>query len=416
MTENFFNAREYRLDNGIDIVTIKRETAITSISVGIKVGALHEKEDEKGLSHFIEHMLFKGTKKRDNNALSQDLEDRAGSYNAFTDYISTVFSITALSEELEVSMEILSDMIINSTFPKSEIEKERGVILAEARNSIDDVEEYSFMKVNEAAFEKGPLKDDIIGREELISSFTREQLLGYYKKYYIPNNAVISIVSPYEHEDTKELIVKYFSGWKPSKVEKINIISEDNIPGEKITLKDNIEQSTLLYLYTFHGLNKREEMALDILSHKLGESPNSILFRALREDRGLAYDVYTHIDITDHIKTLYIYTAIGEENLYEAKEIIEDSIKKVINKEIIIDDKNINLMKKVIKTGIASILEDSQGLCSYVLNQKIMNKRIDQFTLDLKELNNVYSEDIYNVAKKVLDRPTIHILTGKEDF
>jgi len=183
---------------------------------------------------------------------------------------------------------------------------------------------------------------------------------------------------------------------------------------EKTSIKKNIEQNTIIYLYTFHGLNRREEIALDILSHKLGESPNSILFRALREERGLAYDVYTQIDTSDFIKTLYIYTAVSEEDLYEAKNIIEDCISKIRTRDIIIDNRNIELMKKVIKTGVASILEDSQGLCNYVLHQKIMDRKIDEFYDDLKELNNIQEEDIYDIAKRVLQEPTIHILTSKK--
>jgi predicted Zn-dependent peptidase len=212
----------------------------------------------------------------------------------------------------------------------------------------------------------------------------------------------------------KNIIEKYFGKWSKSESIKRDVIIEKNRAVEKISYKENIEQNTLVYLYTFHGLSRREELALDILNHKLGESPNSILFRALREERGLAYDVYTEMDTTEGIKTYYIYTAVGEDDIWEVKEIIEDCIKRINTREIVISKRDIELMKKVIKTSIALILEDSEGLGSYVLNQKLMGKRIDAFSEDLKNLDYIEANDVYRVAEKVLKKPTIHILVNKK--
>jgi predicted Zn-dependent peptidase len=414
MEHKLFNSEEYILDNGIKLVSLQKSTKLSSVFVGISTGAMDEEKEERGICHFIEHMLFKGTEKRDNNRINQDLEERAGFYDAYTDYTGTVFSITALSEELESSIEILSDIIINSNFPKKEIEKERGVILAEIKSGIDDIEQYSFSKVHEVAFKKSPLRYDVIGREETVKSFTREQLISFYQKHYVPNNCTICIVSPFEHEQIRELVEKYFHNWKGRKGSKKDIVIEKNKSIEKISYKSNIEQNTLIYLYTFHGLTREEELALDILNHKLGESPNSILFRSLREERGLAYDIYSQMDATEGIKTLYIYTAVGESDLREAKYIIEDCIEKVKSRQITLDNRDIMIMKKVMKTSIASILEDAQGLSNYVLHQKMMDKKINQFVDDMKKLENIEVEDVYRVADKVLNEPTIHILMNKK--
>jgi len=415
MNKQIFDSMEYTLDNGIRLISIKRDTRISSINVGIGVGAINEKLNEKGICHFIEHMLFKGTKNRDNSQINQDLEERAGSYDAYTDYTSTVFSITALTEELEASIEILSDILINSTFPEEEIEKERGVILSEIKTSIDDIEDYSFSKVHELAFERSPLKYDVIGNEENIKKFTRMQLLEFYHRNYIPNKCVISIVSPYSHNQIKEMIEMYFVNWTKRTKSKEVIRVEKNKAVEKVSYKSNIEQNTLVYLYTFHGLTREEELALDILNHKLGVSANSILFRELREERGLAYDIYSEMDATESIKTLYIYTAVDENNVWEAKKIIEESIEKLKSREIVLKDRDINLMKKIIKTSIAAILEDSAGLSSYVLHQKLMDKKIDGFVEDLKKLDYIRVDDIYRVAQKVLRGPTKHILMSNKN-
>lgn len=413
MNKQFFDWKDQILDNGLRVVSIKKDTELCSIHLGIDVGAVNEEENEKGLCHFIEHMLFKGTKTRTNIDIDQDLEDRAGSYNAYTTYTSTVFSITALLQELEKSLEILSDMVINSTFPSKEIEKERGVILAEFRSGYDDVEHYSYSRVNSVGFEKSPLRYDILGKESIIKNVTREKIVSFYEQYYIPNNTVISIVSSLAHEEVIEMVKKYFSLWKRKVLKKKKILTEKNRSIEVISYKKEIEQNTIVYLYTFYDLTRDEELALEILNHKLGESANSILFRALREDKGISYDVYSEIDVTDYIKTLYIYCSASEDDILEAKETIDNCIKNIVNKHIVIDERNISLMKKAMKTGIASILEDSEGLCNYVLHQMLMNRRIDGFSEDLEALNNIKAEDVYKVAGKVLNGATIHMLLNK---
>lgn len=410
MTSQYFDMREVLLENGIQLVTIKKDSKLASIHVGVKIGALWEKLNEKGICHFIEHMLFKGTKKRRNDQINQQLEERGGSYNAYTDYTSTVITVTALAEELEASAEIIADMMMNATFPNDEIERERGVILAEYKTSMDDVEQYSFQKAHELAFNRSPLRYDVIGTEENIKTFTKEQLESFYQKHYIPNRCVISVVSPMEHGTVETMIRQYFGEWKKGTAELADIVAENHLPLKKTTYKKHIEQSTLIYLYTFHGLTRMEELALEILNHKLGESANSILFRALREEKGIAYDVYSEMDATEYIKVLTIYTAVGEEDVFEAKSIIDACIHKIKKREICLDEKNVQLMKKVIKTAVASMLEDSSELANYVVHQKLDGKKVDGFAEDLAAMERIHAEDIYRVAEIVLKRPMMHIL------
>ncbi|KXG74696.1 M16 family metallopeptidase [Thermotalea metallivorans] len=414
MKKEIFNSMEQTLENGIQLISIKKDTRIFSFHVGIRIGAMYENIEEKGICHFIEHMLFQGTKKRNNHQINQALEERAGSYNAYTDYVSTVFSITALAEELESSVELLSDLITNPTFPEKEMEKERRVILTEIKTNLDDVEQYSYQKVNEIAFTHSPLRYDVIGTEDTIRRFTKNQLEAFYHTHYIPNRCIISVVSPYDHDTLRILVEKYFGNWRKKEGAPQQIVVEKNRPVEKKSYKSNIEQNTLIYLYTFYGLTRKEELALEILNYKLGESANSILFKALREEKGLSYDIYSELDATEGIKTLYIYTAVGEEDIWEAKKIIEDCIAKIKGREIHLDKQNITHMKKVMKTAVASILEDSEGLGHYVLHQKITGKKIDAFVEDMEELDHIQMDDIYWVAEKVLANPTVHILMGRK--
>lgn len=410
MKKFLFDTMETYLENGLRLITIKKETQIASLNIGVMVGAVCEENQERGISHFIEHMLFKGTVNRDNEKLNSDLENLGGEYNAYTDYMSTVFNTTTLNEELDVSLELISDLLQHPTFLEEHIEKERGVILAELRSGKDDVEDLSFQKINDMAFTHSPLKIDVIGKEEIVKSISREDLIRYYNNHYVSNNTVITVVSSYEHQYVIELVKKYFSQWKRKEVNKPILNFEKNKDKIKITHRDNMEQSTIIYLYTFNDLTKKEELALRILNHKFGESSNSILFRELREDRGLAYDIYTSLDLTNNLKTLYIYAAVAPEDVDATIETINNCIEKIKEEIIVFDGNTINLMKKVFKTAIASTLEDSTDLGNYVVHQAMEEDNLYQFNEDMENLNYIVAQDLYEVAKKVLNKPTIHVL------
>ena len=411
-----FDVKKHVLDNGLEVLTIKKDSQIASINVGVKVGAMNESLEQKGLSHFIEHMLFKGTSKRSNEVLNDELEELGGEYNAYTDYNATVYTISCLTEEIVNGTKLLGDMITSSIFPEEEVEKERGVILAEIRTSKDDIEDLSFKKVNEIAFKESPLRYDVTGIEEKVKGFSRKDLLDFYKKYYVPENTLVTVVTPMEHDEIIKIIENEFSNWNGTLKEKTEIIDEDNANVKKVSYKTEMEQSTIVYMYTFYHLSKEEELPLRILNHKLGESSNSLLFREIRENRGLAYDIYTHLDLTKHIKTLYIYTAVAEEDIDKTIEAIDETLENVVCGKIKIGDRDLEVMKKVHKTAVIFTLEDSAELCNYILHQELENEDIFEFVNDMDSLNKLNKDKIYEVAKKVLKNPTIHILTSPKEL
>lgn len=403
-----------KLKNELEVITIKKDSQIASINLGVKVGSIYESLNEKGISHFVEHMMFKGTKKRNNEKLNRELEALGGEYNAYTDYNDTVYTISCLSEELNNAIDLLSDMIMNSTFDKKEVERERGVILSEIRSNKDDIEDLSFKQTNEIAFKESPLRYDVTGIEEKVSKFTRNEIYNYYKRYYEPQNIIITVVSPFEHEEILEIISKKFTGNEFKNCYNTvlpKVVIEKNINVKKVNYKVDIEQSSITYLYTFFDLEKELELPLKILNHRLGESANSLLFRELREEKGLAYDVYTTLDMTKNIKSLYLYTAVSNEDVDLAIKAIDETLSKVINGEITFGDYDLEIMKKVHKTAVISTLEDSSELCNYVLHQVLDKEGIFEFLKDMKELENLNKDQIKMVASKVLVNPTINILT-----
>lgn len=409
-----FDENTIILPNGLKVITIKKDTRLASINIGVNIGSLYEDEKELGMSHFVEHMLFKGTKNRSNEQLNRELEFLGGDYNAYTDYISTVYSITCLDEEFEKGIELLSDMVLNSSFDEKEMKKEKGVVLSEIKSDKDDIEDLSISRTHEYAFNKSALRNSIAGTEEHVKGFKRKQVYDFYKKYYTPDNCVIVTVSAFSHEQMQKIITDLFGKWEGKSHEKAEIIKEENKELVKTTYKSQIEQGTVTYLYAFKEVCKKDKLPLKILSYKLAESSNSILFRELREERGLAYDVYSQMDLDENVNTMNIFTSVREESIDEVIEVIDKAILDIKNKDINFDEDMLCMMKKTHKTGVVSTLEDCSSLCSYVLVQSLAGKDITEFINSMEELETLTGEDIYRVCNKYLNKPTIHILKPME--
>lgn len=409
-----FDENTIILPNGLKVITIKKDTRLASINIGVNIGSLYEDEKELGMSHFVEHMLFKGTKNRSNEQLNRELEFLGGDYNAYTDYISTVYSITCLDEEFEKGIELLSDMILNSSFDEKEMKKEKGVVLSEIKSDKDDIEDLSISRTHEYAFDKSALRNSIAGTEEHVKGFKRKQVYDFYKKYYTPDNCVIVTVSAFSHEQMQKIITDLFGKWEGKSHKKAEIIKEENKELIKTTYKSQIEQGTVTYLYAFKEVCEKDKLPLKILSYKLAESSNSILFRELREERGLAYDVYSQMDLDENVNTMNIFTSVREESIDEVIEVIDKAILDIKNKDINFDEDMLCMMKKTHKTGVVSTLEDCSSLCSYVLVQSLAGKDITEFINSMEELETLTGEDIYRVCNKYLNKPTIHILKPME--
>lgn len=400
------------LKNGISLVTVKKSGELFSLNMAIKVGSLAESQKEKGICHFIEHMLFKGTDFDDNLSLNNKIERLGGDFNAYTDYISTVFSISAMTEELDHGMNILRDMLVSPKFSGDDLEKEKGVILSELRSSMDDAEEITHKNLYYNAYDKSPLKYDVIGNEETISAFTPEMLKDFHKRYYLPNHAILVIVSDLEHEEVSLKVERIFGDWKKEVERPLDLVFEENIPGKHTSYKD-MEQSSLAILYTF-DMTEKEKLPLRILNYKLGVSGNSILFRELRENRGLAYDIYSDLDLTENIQNFLIYTQVPDESLDEAEELILSILDEVKDGQYFQKD-DLVIMKKVLKTSIFGTLDNIHDLSAFILDEMLNHEKPTMFEKDLEKLSEVTLEDIISVSRKVFNGPTIYRLRGLSD-
>ena len=405
--------KEFILDNGLKIIILKRDCKFFNLNFGIKIGSAYEFDNERGFSHFIEHMLFRSNLKFSNYEVNKILEFLGGDYDAFTDYGSTIFTIRGLCCDLEKSIELISSMVRYPKFDDKEMYIERDVIISEIESCIADYEEYSFIKLNEESFENSHLKYDIAGTKETIKNIVSEDLRRFYEKYYVSNNSFMVVISSYDESYVINLLKKYFDSWQSKKLLHKKLIEESNIPKKIVTEKKDLELSTVTYLFTFNNLLQHEKIFLKIAEYKLGGGSNSILFKRVREENGLAYDIYTQLELSDEFKGMYIFCATNDQNVNEVIKIIDSCIEDIKNCKNYFNDYSLQLMKKLQLMSIYSTLEDNEKLGLYLLEKIIYKKNINDYLDDLSMIEKVSSEELMNVCKKYFNNPTIHILKGK---
>ena len=405
--------KEFILDNGLKIIVLKRDCKFFNLNFGIKIGSAYEFDNERGFSHFIEHMLFRSNLKFSNYEVNKILEFLGGDYDAFTDYGSTIFTIRGLCCDLEKSIELISSMVRYPKFDDREMYIEREIIISEIESCIADYEEYSFIKLNEESFENSHLKYDIAGTKETIKNIVSEDLRRFYEKYYVSNNSFMVVISSYDESYVINLLKKYFDSWQSKKLLHKKLIEESNIPKKIVTEKKDLELSTVTYLFTFNNLLQHEKIFLKIAEYKLGGGSNSILFKRVREENGLAYDIYTQLELSDEFKGMYIFCATNDQNVNEVIKIIDSCIEDIKNCKNYFNDYSLQLMKKLQLMSIYSILEDNEKLGLYLLDKMIYKKNINDYLDDLSMIEKVSSEELMNVCKKYFNNPTIHILKGK---
>lgn len=398
------------LPNGLKIITSYREGNLFSMGVGVKVGSLFENGNNNGISHMIEHMIFKGTTRRNRDILNDDIEKLAGDFDIYTSYNQTVLTIDTMKKHAKDSLDIVSDMLMNASFPEKEFRLEKKVIIEEIKMTKDDPEDWSYLGLYKTAYPERWHKYHIAGTIKSVKGLKVDMLKEFYKNYYVPNNTVICIVSSYTHEEVLEMIDEYFTPWQEKQVEKLIVESVDVKPGKVIRHKKGIGQVHLLYGFDIQNLSKKEEIILSLLNEKIGAGANSILFKELRDKRGYAYSLYSDIDFITNLKMFYIYAGISEENLRATLDVINTIILKLKNRELLIDETSINLLKEIFNTNTEIRLESSSSIVDYLMDGEMNYGNPEEYKLEIELMKEINFEDVLMVIDKVFKEPIIHVL------
>jgi predicted Zn-dependent peptidase len=405
------NYKKDKLKNSLEIVKIpdsSSKTVTALIMVG--TGSRNETRVNNGISHFLEHMMFKGTEKYpDALSLASALDAVGGEFNAFTSKEYTGYYIKLRAEKLEIALEILSDMLSNSTFKQEEIEKERGVILEEINMyranpmmRLDDVFESCLYGDNSAGWE-------VIGTKENIKKFQRKDFVNYFKKQYGANNLHLVLAGNLP-KNINSLSSKYFSDFvKNKKKEPAKVSLKQKVPQIKVEYKENDQINLALGVRAF-AIDDKREATLKLMQVILGGSMSSRLFTEIREKRGLAYYVKATTELYRDSGYLAIEAGLKNEAVYEAIEVILDEFKKLALEAV--SAKELKRNKEMIKGRMALSLEGSDAIASFYARQSVTRKSFKKPQEFLAEINKVTSADIQKLAKELFvnDRLNLAII------
>lgn len=401
-----------KLKNGINLVYENRAGKITSFCIGFNAGALMEDESEMGIAHVVEHMLFKGTSKRNELEINKLCDEIFGFNNAMTNFPYAIYYGTTLSEDFSKGFELYSDIVKEPAFPEEGFKEELDVICEELKEWKDDNFQLCEDELLNNAFRNRRIKTCIIGRENSIKSFSLKDVRDFYNRYYTPDNCVISVVSSLAYEEVLNVVEKYMAQWKGHKTNSKDIIYEKNSKGIFIKNKAGIEGAKIQYCFTIDELTEGEMASLNIFNYKFGCGTSSILYDNIRTKNGLAYDVFSSIKNEKGIKLFTIAMGTSVTNVDKAIEIINSHLSNIDDFSHLFSENNIESMVKSIKLKRELQLEKSIELSKALAANKIMYDSFDLYSLIGYTHENIKEKEIICTAKKILKNPAIQILTS----
>lgn len=391
-----------KLNNGLTIIA-EEIPYLKSISMGIwfRAGIKTEENYIDGVSHFIEHMMFKGTKNRTSKQLVAEIENLGGVINAFTGRECTCYYVRLLDEHLNIGIDILSDMILNSKFDEKDIEREKSVIIEELKMYEDSPEDLTYDILLEKVYNNKGIGKNILGSKESIKSMNRDAILDYFEKFYVPENAVLSICGNFDFEETVKLIEDKFENWHG---EKPDYNLQNEIFNPCIIKKDrDYEQTNLAICFECEniGSSSNDVYAIDIINNVLGGSSTSRLFQRIREDEGLVYSIYSEQEFYREKGELGIYASMSTENLEDVYRLVKEEI--ISLNENGITEEELNNSKEQLKGEFMLGMESTESRMNAIGKYMLITGKVETLEDVIEGLNSITMEDINRVIKDVLD-------------
>jgi len=406
------------LDNGIRILTKKIDYA-RSVSMGVWVnaGARDEFSDQNGLSHFIEHMIFKGTEKRTAYQIAKEFDAIGGHTNAFTSMEITCYYAKVIDAHLETMVEILSDIFLNSRFDPEEVEKERPVILQEIGMTEDSPEDYIHTIIGKNFWGDNPLGRSILGSRENVISFDSKMIKDFFHRFYQPDQIVISIAGNVEHDRIVDLVGPAFKTVKRS-----NGLPERHTP--RANSRTTVSERKLEQVHIGVGCQglsttSPDRYALSVMNTILGGNMSSRLFQEIRERRGLAYSVYSFISSHADTGMFGVYAGVSPAKASDTTELLLNELKKL--KKNPVDASELKDAKEFIKGGILLSSESTDNhMVRLAQNEIYFNQQISLEKI-IASVESVTENDILNLADMLLNsrKPAVSLLgpiSDKEPF
>lgn len=398
------NCKVTTLPNGVKVVS-EFIPYLKSFSLGFwfNVGARDENPANNGISHFIEHMLFKGTKTRTAKQISDAIESYGGYLNAFTSKEHTCYYGRGLSENFKKTFVVLADMIQNPLFKNSHIKKEAGVVIDELKDIDDNPEELIFDKFEESIFNGHSLSFPIIGTEKNLLSFDSNILHQFHNTSYRLDNLMIAVSGAIEHEEAVKLAEKYFTGKKSSSIQKRKNFFKHTV--SDVTIEKEIQQVHSIIGRTTYGFNDARRHKLKVLSTLLGDGSSSRLFQAVREKLGMTYQINTFLNSYQDVSVFGVYYSTNDKQSGRVREIVHREFNKLIKEEV--KPNELNRVKEYIKGNTLMSLENTTNRMIRLANSIYHYGKIVPIENILNKIDSVTSEDILTLSDEILDESTL---------
>ncbi|MGV3278514.1 M16 family metallopeptidase [Rickettsiales bacterium LUAb2] len=406
------NCKIYKMKNGLTIV-VDHIPHVETVCIGMfaGVGSRIENINNSGICHFLEHMVFKGTKKRNMYDISEHIENRGGYINAWTSKDKTAWYAKMMKEDAILALEVIIDILRNSVFPEDEIEKEKSVVIQEIKQSKDNPDDIIYSHFQNLCYAGNSLSFDILGTEENISAFTQKDLINQINKYYTPNNMVLSVVGNIDADSFVKEASYLFDGWAASnqliKFEQATLQS-----GKEVIVKPDLFQTQIITGYKSVSFNHQDFYKHIVFSSILGAGMSSRLFKEIREKRGLVYHIDSSISAFNDVGSLNIQAACEREKAKEVIQIIHGQIEVLANENV--NNQELQKVKKQLISGIYMSLESSYGRAERWAKNILNFNKIIEVSEIVDKINNITSEDVIGIASELLTKePVVAVLSNQ---
>lgn len=389
------------LSNGLKIVTIPMEdNPAVTVLVTVETGSKYEKKEISGLSHFLEHMVFKGSKKRPTAMdISRELDSLGAQYNAFTSQEYTGYYAKVSKEKIDTALDIVSDIYLHPLFDEKEIEKEKGVIVEEIRMYQDSPHRHVNDLFMNLVYGDQPAGWNIAGNEDTVKSFKREDFVKYLNEHYVAEATTVVISGTFDEKDAIKKVEEAFSNISIEKKHtKLAVKEEQNKPQTLLKFKETEQAHLILGVRSFDAKDEHDPV-LSVLATLLGGGMSSRLFQKLREEMGVGYYIRANHDAyTDH-GIFSISTGIDTTRIDEVIKVLLNECKKIVNEEI--SEQELNKVKDYIAGSFVLGLETSDSRAEYCAINQILKGKIDSPQQEIEKIKRVTVNDIKEIAKKI---------------
>lgn len=386
------------LENGIPVVMESFKT-VRAVAVGIwvKVGSRYESCNENGISHFLEHMFFKGTKKYTAKDIAVEIDTMGGDLNAYTSRENTAFYVKVLDEYLEKGVNLLSEIFVHSTFPEDEIEKEKQIIREEVKMVEDTPDDYIHDLYNETVWGREGIGQSILGTRETIASFTRDDIVSHIRRYYGTKDIVIACAGNFDHVDMMKILNRRFSGLRQGSEPKIGSAPVFRSVA-KVFPKDLSEAHICIGVPAISQVSE-ERYVLFILNSILGGSVSSRLFQEIRENRGLAYSVFSFTSSYLDTGLWAVYAGVSRKRVGEVTDLV---VREMMRLKDSITEDELDKAQRHIKGNMLLALESTNSRMNNIARQEMYFGKYISPDEIIKSVDRVTMNQLTDLAERLI--------------